>query len=107
MPDSIQISRVARFETFVLNLRTGELRKGGVSWREAANREMRTQRGRSRSFSMGNGVAENIEEAFAITSIPKLPTWRTLSACRVATHGDISAPENTLAKTNFHGGTEN
>ena len=42
-----------------------------------------------------------------MTSIPKLPTWRTLSACRVATHGDISAPENTPAETNFHGGTEN
>lgn len=30
MQDSIQISKVVRFETFELNLRTGELRKGGV-----------------------------------------------------------------------------
>ena len=33
MPDSIDISRVARFETFELNLKTGELRKGGVKIR--------------------------------------------------------------------------
>ena len=30
MQDSIQISKVVRFETFELNLKTGELRKGGV-----------------------------------------------------------------------------
>ena len=33
MQDPIQISRVARFETFELNLKTGELRKGGVKIR--------------------------------------------------------------------------
>ncbi len=33
MQDSIQISRVVRFETFELNLKTGELRKGGVKIR--------------------------------------------------------------------------
>ncbi len=33
MPDSIQISRVVRFETFELNLKTGELRKAGVKIR--------------------------------------------------------------------------
>ncbi len=33
MPNSIDISRVARFETFELNLKTGELRKGGVKIR--------------------------------------------------------------------------
>ena len=30
MQDSIQISKVVRFETFELNLKTGELRKGGA-----------------------------------------------------------------------------
>ena len=33
MQDSIQISKVVRFETFELNLRTGELRKSGVKIR--------------------------------------------------------------------------
>ena len=33
MPDSIQISKVVRFEAFELNLKTGELRKGGVKIR--------------------------------------------------------------------------
>ncbi len=33
MPDPIEISRVVRFETFGLNLKTGELRKGGVKIR--------------------------------------------------------------------------
>ena len=33
MQDSIQISKVVRFETFELNLKTGELRKGGVKIR--------------------------------------------------------------------------
>ena len=33
MQDAIQISRVVRFETFELNLKTGELRKGGVKIR--------------------------------------------------------------------------
>ena len=33
MPDAMQISRVVRFETFELNLKTGELRKGGVKIR--------------------------------------------------------------------------
>ena len=33
MQDPMQISRVARFETFELNLKTGELRKGGVKIR--------------------------------------------------------------------------
>ena len=33
MQDSIQVSKVVRFETFELNLKTGELRKGGVKIR--------------------------------------------------------------------------
>ncbi len=33
MGDSLQISKVVRFETFELNLKTGELRKGGVKIR--------------------------------------------------------------------------
>ncbi len=33
MQDAIQISKVVRFETFELNLKTGELRKGGVKIR--------------------------------------------------------------------------
>ena len=33
MPEAIQISRLLRFETFELNLKTGELRKGGVKIR--------------------------------------------------------------------------
>jgi len=33
MRDSFQISKVVRFETFELNLKTGELRKGGVKIR--------------------------------------------------------------------------
>ena len=33
MPDLIEISKVVRFETFELNLKTGELRKGGVKIR--------------------------------------------------------------------------
>ena len=34
MRDSFQISKVVRFETFELNLKTGELRKGGVKIRQ-------------------------------------------------------------------------
>ncbi len=33
MPDSIEISKVVRFETFEVNVKTGELRKGGVKIR--------------------------------------------------------------------------
>ena len=50
MPDSIEISKVVRFETFEVNVKTGELRKGGVTIRSAgagvssAGRAARTPR---------------------------------------------------------------
>ena len=50
------------------------------------------------------GPSENSPGA---SSMPKLPTWRTLLACRVAILGDISASKMRLAERNVHRGIMN
>ena len=50
------------------------------------------------------GTSENSPGA---SSMPKPPTWRTLSARRVAILGDISASKMRLAERNVHRGIMN